>query len=786
MDLPREKKEVLKDIRQLVQSPGYIYPLCMMLFEDFHVDLINMHKADLHSRLSFKEAALLLGFLIQKKIDFTKPHSPNLVVQLINTTRNLLVELHDSYNIPHFEAMKEVFNSESKTLDFETVEKTYFGQGRFMEEPFFYSGTGVYDFQYLDFLEKKYKYDKDWLQKNRCFDIEVSKEIVVSMKSILAEKGKAVHLYFLRESIPDWIEKKKKENPDEDIESSIQDTIPMLQFHQYSDLFFFDESIVKNGSEEEKRKAGWNSFYDGLVDLFTISKTDFCTALDTTAFLNNFSIEPCESCNKEFNGPGDYNLINSHPVIKLSDDRYFVPNMFLVSEAVYESPFYWMIQDKRYKDQLGENRGKVGEQVTYDFLAPVFGESKIFKGVKIKASKFGTTSKKSKDVTDIDIFCVLGSKALCVQVKSKKLSLLARKGSDEHLQKDFKEAVQDAYNQGLETRRRVLDGSAKFYDSDDNELFLSEGIDDVYIVCVTTENLPVLPIQVRHLLSKEKIDPYPIVITVFDLELIAYYLADPYDFMYYLKQRISLTDYYLATEEITFLSYHLSNKLWKKPNVNMEALDDSIAAAIDRNYYPAKLGLKVPDTGDRIKAAWKDEDFNHLCEKLKTFKQPKITDIIFYLLDLSGTARQNLVSIMIDTKKRTQVDGKPHDFSLPPDESLQLRVGFTYATTGTDNIEILKTRLLNLCEARKYKDRGDIWVGFGSLKASNEIIDCVTLFDEKWKYDSELEEFAHGFLPGKGRQVRFGKKMGRNEKCSCGSGIKYKKCCLRFLSNSFH
>tara|TARA_B100000315_G_C14506219_1_gene554733 strand:+ start:1134 stop:1253 length:120 start_codon:yes stop_codon:yes gene_type:complete len=30
---------------------------------------------------------------------------------------------------------------------------------------------------------------------------------------------------------------------------------------------------------------------------------------------------------------------------------------------------------------------------------------------------------------------------------------------------------------------------------------------------------------------------------------------------------------------------------------------------------------------------------------------------------------------------------------------------------------------------------------------------------------------------GQGRKVRIGEKVGRNEKCPCGSRLKYKKCC---------
>jgi hypothetical protein len=779
MELPRKKQEILKDIKHLAQSSGYIYALCMMLYEDFHLDLVNMHKTDWQRRISVKEAALILGYFIQNDIDLTKPKYPEQTTNLRKKTYLLLEELHNSFNIPHLEAMNEVLSKKYENPDFQATHKKFFSHAKFMEEPIFYCGDGVYDVQYLDFIEKKYEYDKDWLQNNRGFDIEESKQIVTAIKDILGKKGKKVHLFFLQESIPALIEKKKQENPEEDIENTIEEFIPKLQYYQYRELFVIDENIENNGSEDKKRTAAWNNFYDGLVDLFTISKYDFDSDINLTAFLQNFSIEPSKACNESFNGPGDYNLINSHPIITLSDDRYFVPNVFLVFEALYESPFYWMLEDSSYKKQLTDNRGTVGEKIAYDLLVPVFGRANTFKSVKVKKSDFGTTTKKSDDLTDIDVFCILGSKALCVQVKSKKLTLLAKKGSDEHLQQDFKAGVQDAYNQGLVTRLAVLDDLAKYFDSNDNEIILPEGIDEVYLMCITTENFPALTHQAWHLLSKKEKDPYPIVCTIFDLELIAHYLSDPYDFLYYIRQRTTLANYFLGDEEMVFLGFHLSNKLWKNPRADMEVLDNSFAAAINRNYYPMKLGLEIPDTGDNIKSAWKDDNFDRLCQRLRTLDQPKITDIIFHLLDLSGDARKNLVNLMIDIKNETKRDDRPHDFSMPPDERLQPRLGFTYVTAANDSIDTLQTRVLSLCEARKYKSKGDIWIGFGSLKSSNEIIDFVAFCVEKWKYDEELETFSQQMLSGKSRQIRMGKKPGRNDKCPCGSGLKYKKCCLK-------
>jgi hypothetical protein len=725
----RKAELVIADIKKLLRTKGYIYALCMILFDDFHVIPEELHKINTRDHLSVKEASLLIGFLIQNELDFSTPDTPLDLIALKKRTYDLMQELHDSFNISFFERLHESIKKEHKIEDYRKEQKEFFGKGDMLTEPIFYSGTGVYDFQYLAFLERKYKYDKEWLLNNKNFDVDKMKHMPPQIKNILQDKSKKVRLYNLKDRIPQIIEEMNKKNPKEDWEKRAQEVAPMMELHQYSELFFNDKVDEKKLSIDEIREEGWKSFYKGLIDLFVIRKTDFNKVNDIDSFLENFSILPKKDFNTQFQEVGNFNWFNAKPIIQLDEERYFVPISFSVFEAVYESPFYWMwVEDENYRDVLSRNRGETGEEIVYEFLSRVFGENRTFRSVKV-------TTQKGRDDTDIDILCVLGSKALCVQVKSKKLTELSRTGNDKQLQIDFKGAVQDAYDQGIISRKKILDRSAKFFEKDGKEIVLAEGIDEVYIMGITTENYPSLTHQSHVMLDKKDDEPFPIFLTIFDLELLVYYLSDPYDFMYYIRQRINLMDYFKADEEMVFLGYHLDKKLWKIPKSDMVALDTDFGQLIDRNYYPLKAGLEISDEGDVIKNRWENEDFNRLCNQLKTLDEPKITDVIFYLLDWSGDARKNLVDFLIQTKDKTLQDGKSHNFSMPPDDSYSPRIGVTYISLNSNNAEVLKKRLLTLCQARKYKSKGDVWIGFGSLESSDGMIDAVVFNDQQWEYD---------------------------------------------------
>ena len=89
MDI-RKPQEVIADIKKLVQSKGYIYALCMIIFEDFHIVLEDLHKVNFRERLSKNEVSLLIGFLIQNQIDYSYPINPSDVIKIKKETYKLL------------------------------------------------------------------------------------------------------------------------------------------------------------------------------------------------------------------------------------------------------------------------------------------------------------------------------------------------------------------------------------------------------------------------------------------------------------------------------------------------------------------------------------------------------------------------------------------------------------------------------------------------------------------------------------------------------------------------
>lgn len=775
---PRSTDEVLKDIRDLIGSPGYVYPLLLIIFEDFHIDPENLHKMNYWERLNMNEASLLVGLLIQKPIDFTQPQSWESLFEMKKKTRDIMQELHQAFHKPFIEKLERQIregNGQPPKGSFQE----FIGQGDMLMEPIFYSGTGVYDFQYLDFISKKYQYDSDWLRTNRGFVFTEAVEIFKAIKEIVHQKSEQVNLYVsLNPDRMDKLKKKaRKTYKGDDFEKDYQPIVDMAEMHQYAALFFDDSMIKLEPESEEFRLAGQKNFYRNLVDLFTIKKSQVRELSGGDQFIKNFSIQSGDPLCSRLTGIGAYNVANSHPLIELDEERLLLPIPFILSEAIYEAPFYWMMSDSAYKDTAATNRGNAGEEIVFQFLSKVFGD-KSYRRVLVKTGS-------NQIETDVDVLCILGSKALCVQVKSKKLTELSRKGDIQALQKDFQGAVQDAYEQAWTARQKILDKTSKFFDENGTEIKLSEGIDEVYMLAVTTENYPSLTHQAHTLLKLKENSPSPLAFTAFDLEMVTHYLSDPYDLLYYIRQRINLINYFQGGEEMVFLGYHLQRKLWKVEEADWFGLDNDFAQAIDRNYYPFRAGLPVSDEGDSIKARWKDDQFDFLCNQIKKLGDDKITDIIFHLYDLSGDFQTQLVKLIQDRKKKTWEDNQFHSVSIPPDDRYEPRFGITYFSSETESLKEVENRLLVLGNLRKYKSHADAWLGLGSIKSSRAPFDLIMYNYNPWTYDAQMEEdckhlpamVKSTYLDFKSNQLSK-KKIGRNDPCPCGSGKKYKKCCL--------
>jgi hypothetical protein len=697
----RTKGEICADLESLVQETGFLYSLLVMLRHDLFFDPREAADVDWRSRLSYQEFTFLAGLLVKRPLDLTHPTEDEMQNQ-IRRTYMLFEELHEAHGGLIMERMADALErAQREGLSFEATTQALFGAGEVMTEPIFYSGSGAYDFQYWTLAPRRYELDQEWLRTNRGLDMDVAASITRSIKSLLSP--------------------------------------------------FLDEP-----------PNSFDAACDAALEMFCISpdEIDDHDPEEVLAYFSAFSLKP-GTANESLTEPGQYNRVDSHPLIALDDGRFFVPVHFNLARSLYESPYYWMLADSGYRNDASSNRGESTEALTAEMLSRVFGESNVFRGVELRRG--------STVVGEIDVLASVGRKGLIVQCKSKRLTELARRGDTEQLETDFADAVQAAYEQGVSCRELLRDSTVTAFKEDGEAIRID--FDDAFIACVVSDHYPSLTHQVHAYLQRDANQPYPIALSIFDLEIVCYYLSDPFEFMYYVRQRIDLAEYYRADEEMSLLAYHLKMKLFRVPGPDMVSVTSDMAQLIDANYPAARGERPKTQASSRLFHEWKNEQYDRLVEDLKRSGDPHFVDAVFMLFDFSGDSMDALVEGMLSAKETSQADGKEHSLATLAEET---NAGISFVTRP-DDPNALADKTFLYAQLKKYQTRATEWLGLGSIATGERLADVVVYNRETWKPDPELEKRVEQLLGG-GTAKRLTKKIGRNEPCYCGSGLKFKRC----------
>ena len=673
-----ESKALLAELEAIAKSPGFIYTLSRLTRSDMFYAASEAADVDWRNRLLQNELDLLTGYLIKQPIDLGVKPSQKDADAIILKTKTLLEELHlvqSKQFIQHIPTSLE----EIQTMDedeSESFAKKIFGMGKNMVEPIFYGDSGAYDFQYLNLAAGLYLRDEEWLSSNG-HDLDLYALYTFALK----------HLIMFKASDPD---------------NDRYDADKIL------DVFSFDAKELSDFAKKATK--------DKRISIESSQK-----------FIDTFTSVPGRA-NKNFFIPSDRNDLKAFPIIELPDGRYYINSTFNLSESVYNLPWIWMLQDKKYRATAEKNRGLSVEALAHGLLKRSFGNN-VYHSVRVK--------KGSKVLTDIDGLAVIGNKAIIFQEKSKWLTDLSKSGDEASLRSDFQKAIQDAYDQGVVSRSAILNQEGIVFELPDGAL-IDPGklIDEAYIICVTASVYPAQMIQSVQYLKKHNDDPVPVTISLLDLDIISHYLRDPYDFLYYIQQRVLLHDKIHAESEIALLGYHLKYRLHINPEeADMMYLDSSYGQLVDADILYQAGYADEPKDKDKLRTRLDNDLYNKIIEELKTIDDPRITDVILFLTGLSEDTinefmrlAQRVVDSVIDGSK------EQNDFSASIENDYG---GFTFVVAKDEDKMVSAMNLL--ASKNKYLRKQNRWIALGVNINGDQLISSVQYLEGKWAQNDEMD-----------------------------------------------
>ncbi|MGB8843616.1 MAG: SEC-C metal-binding domain-containing protein [Aliidongia sp.] len=686
----RAEQEIFDELAALCISPGFVHVIAIICLRDNVISLGEELTAD------------DLAHLFSRS---------RLIRTEITTLVGLMMRARIDFTLPNSKTISALgVRAEQLLEELHQSMKRYwtapeiadpnhdlFTLGDSLREPIFYGGESAYIFQYRDLASMKYRADAQWLREKKSVDLQAAREIGKQLIDLLGER------------LTETVRTTSSKPPDE------RTMLPGF-------VFSCATLAARTGLQLE--------VVQGVVHAFCLPDAE-----RNTGFTNLHA----------FNGAYAY------PFIWKGPDEFVMFQYYGFVEALYDGPFYWMLDDKVYAAAASDHRGDFTEAFAVQCLTNVFGADHVFHSVEILENK-------SKTLGEIDVLVIFGDRAIVLQAKSKKLTLAARAGNDLMLQKDFKEAVQEAVEQASDCAKWLNDPSLRFRIKKDGKLIkIGAKPSVIFPISLLAEHYPALVFQALHFLKCEETDQIvrPLVIDVFALDTICEMLTSPLRFLSYLGLRAKFGGSLLISHERIALSYHLKRNLWIEVGRNLAHIRDDIAVDLDVAMLVRREGLPGVATPAGILTKFVGTPFARLIADIENTPSPAAIDLGLTLLELSEPTVEEINECIKHILGKTAADAGIHDMSMEfSGEPCGLTIHCSHLPPN-----LAEQRLRAHCHKRKYFSRATKWFGL-ALRPDGSLMIVAELGKAKP-------------LSGRMRAA----KVGRNAPCPCGSEKKFKKCC---------
>ncbi len=472
----------------------------------------------------------------------------------------------------------------------------------------------------------------------------------------------------------------------------------------------------------EERKKGVKLNKGNLTDSFLVPKTALFEKFGSKAeaFIRKFAT-PAKCANSSFDTPFAINQTNLAPLIDLGDYLY-AGNSYRLFESIYESPFYWMMEDDDYIDKAAEHRGAFLERTSTKLLGAVFGPGNVKQNVTIRRNK-------QEVAGEADTLVVYGEFVIVVQAKSKRVTLRARSGDEQALLRDFEGAIQDPYRQAYEFAELIRAGAE--CKTTDGQVMIFPPTVRVFPAVVLSDAFPSATILSNMMLRRSETIA-PVIWDLGVLDCVTRMLPTPVEFLYYLKCRSDVFDRIHSDSEYNFLGHHINFKLALPPDADFMLLERDFAGVVDDYMVPRDLDVEVV----RPVSVLEKLDVPIIAELFKVLKAapPRVASVVIDLYDFSENSLINLAN-NVQSIRREVTGGKEFKAISILTES----GGLTYLVCRS-----LGKRIRAAAEAigrkHKYDNKRDRWYVIVDCVASSLPIDGLLPLAGKWQEDAALAE----------------------------------------------
>ena len=387
---------------------------------------------------------------------------------------------------------------------------------------------------------------------------------------------------------------------------------------------------------------------------------------------------------------------------------------------------------------------------------------------------------------EVDLLVGYDNVLLIVEAKGRTSFEAAQRGSLKAIESEIDRLLEKPFEQ-VSAAESYL-GSAEevsFFDSRGVEVLKVRRGEWVrrYRICVTLSDLSGFTAQLGRLQEVGVVSagPLPWAVFINDLRVIAEILSSPSEFLLFLERRLRVNAFpqLRTTDELDFLMLFLHHGLYptEKTYAGLDTyLPHGYTVELDR-YYSFCAG--------RVSSGKKPElaalpALRSLVRAIEETGTRGFSEVGSFLLGLDAPSQRDLLAMLEALDEKWRADQRPHGavFTfLEENVGIGIVVGVEQSQWPVS--EFRKRHLL-----RKYQHRLKNWY---SLCRSPPVPGDRRVFFEiirgEWKSQADMERR----LVVHQREAlilheRRASRPGRNDPCPCGSGRKFKRCCLALVS----
>lgn len=475
--------------------------------------------------------------------------------------------------------------------------------------------------------------------------------------------------------------------------------------------------------------------------------------------------------------------LQDRPVIFLDPERAFASHGVALFDAVFSYFDSLARSNVSLRERYARQVSGWMEKETANYLKRLFPKGNVV------ANACYPDPDHPGGETEADVVVVWGPFLIVAESKGRKIDRDAFRGGEHKLKNAISKNIEDAFSQ---TQRlvRALEANTtmtlKEKDTNRKVVVNANDVRRVMPISVTLQHLAGIPTQlaVTQRLGLFKGGAYPWSVSIDDLDVITRFAGTPDVFLHYIERRIAhqKLDVGLRGDELDIFDHYLDNRLHPDVYENRKEIREGperrfiafhggeerfepfyVAEWYGTNPPTDAIGLDVPD------------EVGAVLDELRNREDYGARWIAFALLGLNNSTLTKLASALRELGTR-EADG---------DRILRITV-----REGSVVVNVLAHRGLSEKEffqhvtirgrMEHYRAKAGTTVSIGINQNSGKVFEVAQWLEGEWEYEEELEKMLKTDRDRPRNMILSSSstKPGRNDLCPCGSGLKFKRCCM--------